>query len=283
LEFASRTFSGLKNARDNRSASSDSLFPAFFVLDRYCRRRPNDAVALQLSGLICERIGQLEYGIEQTRRAIFILEAAYEDTEDPQTERQFTFATSNLARMLLSVQDYQGALESFESALGLLSEDEDPIAKRLRIQGQFGSGLANFKLGNLDAALDMLEAAFESAHDDLEIKGQVTVLLAQTMWAIGTKDFQEMAKARLLQRYSTYNLRVHSDGILTTAFSIAADPGNLAAITALAGMGILTEDDSLIDAALSEILSLPLDRRRQLDPRRDVDYLLIQHHLGQVS
>lgn len=48
-------------------------------------------------------------------------------------------------------------------------------------------------------------------------------------------------------------------------------------------MGILTEDDSLVDAALSEILSLPLERRHELDPRRDVDYILVQHHLGQVS
>jgi len=48
-------------------------------------------------------------------------------------------------------------------------------------------------------------------------------------------------------------------------------------------MGILTDDDNLVDAALSEILSLPLEKRYELDPRRDVDYLLIQHHLGQAS
>jgi superkiller protein 3 len=54
------------------------------------------------------------------------------------------------------------------------------------------------------------------------------------------------------------------------------------AINVLAGMGILTEDDSLVDAALSEILSLSVERRHELDPQRDVDYLLIQHHLGQV-
>jgi len=66
-------------------------------------------------------------------------------------------------------------------------------------------------------------------------------------------------------------------------YSIAADPDNLAAINALAGMGILTGDDNLVDAALAEILSLPLERRHELDPRRDVDYLLLQHHLGQVG
>lgn len=48
-------------------------------------------------------------------------------------------------------------------------------------------------------------------------------------------------------------------------------------------MGILTDDDSLIDAALSELKSLPLDLRHRRDPRRDYSYILKQHHLGQVS
>jgi len=55
------------------------------------------------------------------------------------------------------------------------------------------------------------------------------------------------------------------------------------AINALASMGILTNDDSLIDAALSELISLPLDLRHRRDLRRDFAYILRQHHLGQVS
>ena len=47
-------------------------------------------------------------------------------------------------------------------------------------------------------------------------------------------------------------------------------------------MGILTDDDSLIDAALSELISLPLDLRHRRDPQRDFSYILMQHHLGQV-
>lgn len=65
-------------------------------------------------------------------------------------------------------------------------------------------------------------------------------------------------------------------------FSITSDPENLMAINTLAGMGILTEDDGLVDAALSEILSLPIEQRHELDPRRDVTYLLVQHYLGLV-
>lgn len=55
------------------------------------------------------------------------------------------------------------------------------------------------------------------------------------------------------------------------------------AINTLAGMGILTEDEGLVDAALSEIQSLSIERRQELDPRRDVTYLLVQHHLSQVK
>lgn len=65
--------------------------------------------------------------------------------------------------------------------------------------------------------------------------------------------------------------------------SIDSDPDNLMAINTLAGMGILTEDDSLLDAALSEILALPVEDRQERDPERDVTYLLTKHHLAQVS
>lgn len=47
-------------------------------------------------------------------------------------------------------------------------------------------------------------------------------------------------------------------------------------------MGILTGDENLIDAALSEVLGLPIDQRHELDANREVDYLLVQHHLSQV-
>lgn len=76
---------------------------------------------------------------------------------------------------------------------------------------------------------------------------------------------------------------VESSTLLTRVYSITEDPDNLEAITVLAGMGILTADDGLIDAALSEILALPIDQKREMDPQHHVDYLLIQHHLALVS
>ncbi len=64
--------------------------------------------------------------------------------------------------------------------------------------------------------------------------------------------------------------------------SIAVDPGNLAAINTLAGMGILTGDETLIDAALSEVRGLTIDQRQELGVNKEVDFLLVQHYLSQV-
>ncbi|KAI0371043.1 TPR-like protein [Pilatotrama ljubarskyi] len=263
LEYATRLFKKINESTKSRSASKDAFLPAFFVLDRFCKQRPQDASALHLFGLVCERIGHIGLGIDLVGRAITLLEAAYEETEDPVIERQFTIAHVNVARLRLSVADYEGALESYQVASGLLAEEaEGSEAKVLLAQCQFGSGLANFKLGQLAEALALFEAAMATAADHPVIRGHVVVLLAQTLWAIGTDEAKESAKTQLLQ-------------------SIEYDPENLMAINTLAGMGILTDDDGLVDAALSEVLSLPLDQRHERDPERDVTYLLVQHHLGQ--
>ncbi|KAH7888376.1 superkiller protein 3 [Phlebopus sp. FC_14] len=265
LEFASRVLSTLSARTPVRNTRQDELLPAFFVLNRYAQRCPHDPCALHLLGLLCELLGQLEQGVQWISQAITLLEAAYEESEDPVVERQFTIAHSNLARLKVGLLDCTGALESFETALGLLPEeslDNDSETKVLRVQALFGSGLAHFRLGDLQAAMTAFQAALDSAGEDHVLRGHVTVLLAQAMWAIGTDEFRESAKALLLD-------------------SITSDPENLMAINTLAGMGILTEDDSLVDAALSEIQSLSIERRQELDPRKDVTYLLVQHHLGQ--
>lgn len=137
-------------------------------------------------------------------RAIAILEAVYEETEDVEVERRFVVASSNLARLRLGRRDWEGAGEAWESAMGLLPEgeggdEEEGEGRILRAQAQFGLGLVGFMKGDLEGALAMFGAALESAGSDLVIRGQVTVLLAQTMWAVGTEEFKESAKAQLLE------------------------------------------------------------------------------------
>lgn len=188
----------------SRTASSEALLPAFFVLDRCCKQRPKDATALHLFGLVCERVGHVELGIEMISRAISVLEAAYEEAEDPVIERQFTTAHANIARLHMATEDYEGALQSYQVAIGLLPEEpeeEDSDTKALLAQCQFGSGLANFKLGQLQEALTLFESAMAMAVNHPTIRGHVVVLLAQTLWAMSTDEAKEMAKTQLLQRY----------------------------------------------------------------------------------
>ncbi|THH28528.1 hypothetical protein EUX98_g5655 [Antrodiella citrinella] len=260
VAFATRLLSHLNSIRDYTSLN---LHPAFFVLGRFCKQRSQDAYGWHLFGLVCESIGKSELGIEAIGRAIEILEAAYEESEDPILERRFAIAHVNIGRLRLSAGDYEEALGALEVALGLLPEDApDQATRSLLAQAQLCSGLAAFKLGQLEEALRYFESAVETSVDELVIRSHAVVVLAQTLWAIGTEDGKEAAKAHLLQ-------------------SIESDPDNLLAINALAGMGILTDDDSLVDAALSEILSLSIQEREDRDPEGNVTSLLIQHHLSQ--
>ncbi|KAG6829553.1 hypothetical protein H0H92_004222 [Tricholoma furcatifolium] len=266
LEFASRSFYRYRvSSFQSGTRALDTLLPAFFALDRYCGRRPDDATGLHLYSLVCESLGHLETSVSQLMRTIAILEAAYEVSEDPVVERQFTIANSNLARVRLALGDWDGAEQAFASALGLLPEEDasgDGETRVLRVQANFGCGIAAFLKGDLESALGSFEAAMESVGDDKALRGQVTVLLAQTMWATQNEEFKESSKAQLLE-------------------CIAADPENLMAINTLAGMGVLTDDESLVDAALSELLALPREQRYDRDPGRNVDHLLTQYHLGQ--
>ncbi|KAH0589327.1 hypothetical protein H2248_005088 [Termitomyces sp. 'cryptogamus'] len=262
LEYSFRSFRRYRSLGHHADWSGETLIPAFFTLERYCGRRPDDATGLHLYALVCESLGQFETAANQLMRTIAILEAAYEVSEEPIVERQFTIANSNLARIRLALRDFEGATQSFESALGLLSEDDKPETKVLRVQAHFGCGIASFLQGDLEVALANFEAALESARDDKTLRGQVTVLLAQTMWATQNDEFKESSKVQLLE-------------------CIGSDPENLTAINTLAGMGALTDDESLVDAALSELLALPLEQRYERDPGRNVDYLLTQYHLGQ--
>ena len=101
-----------------------------------------------------------------------------------------------MARLQLALGAYPAALEYYESAAGILGEEQ---VGPLKAQCHFGTGLANFKLGKLQEAVEAFEEALAAAGDDSVIKGHVTVLLAQSLWAMGSQEAQESAKAQLLE------------------------------------------------------------------------------------
>jgi len=104
---------------------------------------------------------------------------------------------------------YDKACESFETVLGLVervedSERSDSEAVRLRSQAHLGSGLAKLLSGEVETAISILETGLEEMTGSSSfVKTQLTVLLAQTMWMLGTEEAHEAAKSVLLDRYGS--------------------------------------------------------------------------------
>lgn len=187
---------------DNHGRKKTELLSAFFALDRYCKVRPEDPNALHLFALVSELLGQKEEALGLLQRSLSILESVYEETENATVERQFCIAMANIARLRLATSDYTAADEAFQTVVGLISESpDDDVVVVLRVQALFGSGFAQFKMGNLEEAVELLQSAVEAAVEVPLIRSQVEVLLAQVLWALNTNESRESAKNQLLGWY----------------------------------------------------------------------------------
>lgn len=266
LEFAYRAFRSFLTSSKISQTQSDLGISAFFALERCLQRRSKDATALHLASLISERLGLRSRAVIFARRSAKILESAYERAEDPQTARRYAITQSTLGRILLSEGSYNEACDSFEIVLSLVekaddSEKVDQEATRLRSQAHIAIGLARLLLGEVEIAIASFETATEETPVSFSfLRTRATILLAQTMWMLGTEEAQEAAKSLLLE-------------------SIGADSKNIDAMVVLGAIATLLEDEALLDAALSEIISMPPQERRRLDRLHKVDALLLRHHL----
>ncbi|EJD52731.1 TPR-like protein [Auricularia subglabra TFB-10046 SS5] len=264
LEFARREFRSLAAPQD-RSASNDRLLTVFALLDRYCKLHVADSSGLHLFGLACERLGLHDKAAAALADCLATLESRYEHSEDPQVERQYVIANVSLGRIRLASGDYTGAIEAFGIAASLVASVDDDDTSTLQAQLAFGTGLAYFRLGDYEAALGQLESVLpELPKDAQSLRSHCSVILAQVLWNMGSEESQGAARDQLLE-------------------CIAANPEDLIAIVGLACMGMISSDDSLVDATLTEILSLPLDRRLALDPARDVPYIRVMQFILQAS
>ena len=184
---------------------------------RYCAQLSDDATGTELFALICERLHQYDLALELLERCTKLLEATYEETEDPGVEFRYLVANVNVGRVRLATSDYSSAKESFEIVIGLL-EGKDEFQDQgssvspsvLRAQAQFGLGLSCYKLGDLENALVAFEAGLEETPGDLaDVRTHVAILLAQTLWAMGSDESREAAKDQLLQLLVVYLDRRH--------------------------------------------------------------------------
>ncbi|KAF8739668.1 Tetratricopeptide repeat, partial [Rhizoctonia solani] len=245
------------------TSTVETLFPAFFALQRYCQHFSDDSSGLHLLALVAERLGLISLATDLLMQAIPILETLYEATEDAHIAEHYGIAKVNLGRLQLAEGDYSAALDAFNTALALLPEStEDDTIKTCRAHAQASSGIAHYMLDDFEAAVGMFEAAVASAPVSTHVRENVTISLCQALWEVGSEDAKEAAKSQLLEM-------------------VEQDPSNLECIVMLVAIGTLNNEPDLVDAALSEILGMPTEKRQALDPGHQVDRILVQHHIAQ--
>lgn len=179
----------------------------FSTLDRYRKRHIGNPTALHLFALTCERLHLYELATEALLECMATLETLYEHSEDAATERQFVIAHATLGRMRLATGEYAAAVESFSVAQSLLGTMSGENHAALQAEVGFGSGLANLKLGDFEAALGHLEAALNDVPEDAhELRGHCSLLLSQALWSMSSEESQEAARGQLLEWFVDIDL-----------------------------------------------------------------------------
>lgn len=210
LSSAIHAFDTLRMA----DAKEPFLLP-HFTISRYLRSAsasassPAAAVASHLHGLLSERLGLYSSAVDSLSTAVAGLEAAYEDIESPETERQYIIASISLGRARLAAGEHAEAIEAVDTALGLLPEEfdaSDVEPTLLRAQGCNLKALASFFSGEAEMSLQQ----FEEARSSLEMAGaedtrlgrvktQTTLLVAGVLHSIGGEDQLAQAESLLLE------------------------------------------------------------------------------------
>ncbi|KAF9437752.1 Superkiller protein 3 [Entomortierella beljakovae] len=253
---------GTNTSSSKHGSSQDAvtlLVTPAFALSKYLEQRPRDIAAWNLLGLIRERFLQQEGAAECFFTAIRILEEEG-DVTGSNYRRQKMILHHNLARALLSTQDYAGAVEAYTISLDLEGPDATPNATRTC--KHLGAGLALYYGNQLEDSLNMFETALretEQVEGMEKSRDDVVVLLSQVLWALGGDNQRAAAKEELFR-------------------CIAQSPTHLPAIFGLGAMGLVQDDETLATAALKEILKFSRQELAEMDPELRSDRIISQYY-----
>lgn len=142
-------------------------------------------------GLLSERQGQYQRAAEAFAGAILALEAKMEQQDDDASAYRFAQLHGNLGRMLCATGDFNGAIHSYQVALG---QENMPS----RVYCLLGAGISHYFLDELEEALQMFETALNETESNIELRQDVVVLLSKVLWALGGDEQRTVAKDQLL-------------------------------------------------------------------------------------
>ncbi|WWC62437.1 uncharacterized protein I303_105033 [Kwoniella dejecticola CBS 10117] len=238
-----------------------------FALRHYCHQRPNDFAAAHLYGLICERLGLADEAATSLERAAAVLEEEFERTESADIESRYAVALVNLGRVQLAAKKYQRSLDILNNCWELISgstDGPDGQIALLKPQCRLLQGLVQYWLGQIDESLDAFQNALDEAtsSQDWRTKEEVAVLLSRTLWGLGGEDARETAKSNLME-------------------CLSQERPSLKVISTLAAIAVVSSDVDLVEAAMSELQSRPLETRIKEDPTGQSDLVLYLHALSE--
>jgi superkiller protein 3 len=183
--YASTVYQGLTSGQIQSNTAA--IMPVF-ALEKLAEKKLNDALALNLMGLLLERLGQYGRAAEAFASAILAVEAQIEDAKLTEEEGQIRLAKihANLGRTLCASGDFEGAIATVTNASS--------------VYAQLNAGIAYYFMDKLSESLSMFELALDATQNDISLRQDVIVLLSKVLWALGGDEQRSVAKDQLFSR-----------------------------------------------------------------------------------
>ncbi|KAI1608922.1 hypothetical protein EDD36DRAFT_79553 [Exophiala viscosa] len=227
----------LKDA--SRSQDVSALLQPLFAMRQFHAQKPSDMTATHLMSLLAERVGDYVTSVESLQKVCSAAEAEYEKSESDEYLVKFAQANADLARAHLAYGRPSEAISHAETALDLSGDGDElgpaytGVRRKWRLSAHITAGLAHSHLHNVEKSIKMFEAALQEA----EGQPDIVCMLAQVLWAKGGSVEKETATSQLFD-------------------VIENNPGHVQAVALLAVMGLLDNDEDVLEAAEEELKAL---------------------------
>ncbi|OAP58478.1 hypothetical protein AYL99_07568 [Fonsecaea erecta] len=223
----------------SRSSEVTALLRPLFALRQFHALEPGDMIASHLMALFAERAGEYSTSVEVLQQVCDAAEAEYEKSESDEYLVKFALAKADLARTQLACGEYEEAVSNAETALDLSGEPGDLGAayaearRKWRFSGHLTAGLAHSHLKRIESSIKMFEVALQESDQDPD----VVCMLAQVLWAKGGSKEKEAARSQLFDVIENH-------------------PGHVQAVTLLAVIGLLDNDEDVLEAVEEDLKAL---------------------------
>ncbi|KAL2431191.1 Superkiller protein 3 [Exophiala dermatitidis] len=222
-----------------RSQEVGALLQPLFAMRQYHTQQPSDMIATHLLALLAERVGDYDTSAESLAEVCNAAEAEYEKSESNDYLVRYAQAKADLARSQLACSQYSEAVDNAQTALDLSGDAGElgpayaEVRRKWRLSSQITAGLAYSKLQQIDNAIGMFEAALQESQGEPDI----VCLLAQVLWAKGGPAEKDAARSQLFD-------------------VVENQPGHVQAMALLAVIGLLDNDDDVLEAVEEDLKAL---------------------------